>query len=124
MVVEKIENRTQLKLKIMELHSRSFELETQIGHQLREMSYFIQPAMLLRRVVKDLEENPDAKSDLISAGKRLTLNVISNALFRSKKRLVSTVFFLALKPALTYFLKRRSERNAARKQLHGVRFKI
>jgi hypothetical protein len=124
MVVEKIENRTQLKLKIMELHSRSFELETQIGHQLREMSYLIQPAMLLKRVVHDLEENPEAKNDLISAGKRITLNMLSNALFRSKRRLVSTIFFVALKPALTYFLKRRSEKRAAQKQLHGVRFKL
>jgi len=119
MIVEKIENRTQLRMKIMELHSRAFELETHIAHQLKEMSYFLQPATLLKRVVSDLKENPEAKHDLITMGKSLTLNVISNALFRSKRRLASTVFFLALKPAVTYFLKRRSEKRSAKKQLQN-----
>ena len=120
MTVEKIENRTQLKLKIMQLHSHAFDLETQLGHQLKEMSYLIQPSILFKSVVRNFEENPEAKNDLLTAGKNLTLNLVSNTLFRSKRRLAGTVFFLMLKPALTYFLKRRSERRAMRKQLKQV----
>jgi len=110
MMTEKIENRTQLRMKIMELHARAFEQETQIAHRLKEMSYLIQPAMLLKRFMSDFKENPETKSDLLHAGKNLVLNMISNAWSLNRKGIGSAVVFMVLKRVLVYVLQRRSKR--------------
>ncbi|HYV93769.1 MAG TPA: hypothetical protein VE978_18480 [Chitinophagales bacterium] len=109
-MTEKIENRTQLKMKIMELHARAFEQETQIAHRFREMSYLIQPAMLLKRFINDFNDNPETKSDLLHAGKNLVLNMISNAWFRNRKGIGSAVVFMVLKRVLVYVMQRRSRK--------------
>jgi hypothetical protein len=104
-------------MKIMELHARAFEQETLITHRLKELSYLIHPTVFLRQVVNDFTENPEAKNDLLHAGKNLSLNLISNAWLRSRKGIGSAVALMVLKRVLVPFLQRRYKKRAARKKL-------
>ena len=82
-----IENRIQLKKRIMELNSLAFEQEQNILHGVKGMYYSIQPGTLLRRWASNLKEDGEVRHDLLNAGKDVALNFVMNS-FLSKGNLV------------------------------------
>jgi len=77
-----IENRLQLRKRIMELNALAFEQEQKISYEVKQIYYSVQPATILTRWASNLRNRPEARSDLMKAGKDVALNLVMNSVFK------------------------------------------
>jgi hypothetical protein len=105
-----VENRTQLRKRIMELNAHAFEQEEAIGHKIKEMYFSVQPATLLRRWASNLRQDGEVRQDLLKAGKNVAVNFAVNTFLQKGSLVQRGLLVLAAKGLLSFLFKRKSKK--------------
>ena len=108
-----IENRLQLKKRIMELHSVAYEQDQMITHKFHELFYSVQPATILRRWVSNLKEDGEMRHDLMKAGKDAVLNFAASSVLKKGSMMKGGLLLFAANRLARLLFKKKTKKTTA-----------
>ena len=103
--LNKVTNATDLQLQIMKLNALKAEQEMLIKHDLKVLSYALQPATILKKTINNITHDNEIQQDAL----KTTLNIgssflLDKILFRKGAGIKAYILNAALKKVASYFI--------------------